>query len=880
MLVQKRNKNTEPIYFDKITERIRKLINNDEMKYLDPILIAQKVIERLYSGITTEELDKISADICVNLSTTHPSYANLGGKILISNLHKKTDNTFVYKMKLLQNENIINKDFLNYVIQNEDKLNNIIDYNNDYIYDYFGFKTLEKSYLLKINNVIIERPQDMLLRVAITLQYGNLELIEKTYKYMASGYYIHASPTLFNSGTNNQQLSSCFLLGLEDSLTDITKTWDSCAQISKGAGGIGIHVNNIRSKHSKIKGTGGLSNGIVPFLQIFNYIARWVDQGGRRPGSIAIYIEPYHSDILDFLDLRKNFGAETERARDLFQSLWIPDLFMKLIQEDKDWYLMSADECPGLSDVYGDEFEKLYWQYVNEKKYRKVINARKLWTKILETQIETGMPYLGFKDHINKKCNQKNLGTIKSSNLCHEITEFSNSNEYGVCNLASLGLKNFIIPFKNDINNEWIIYTKNNCKYCIFAKNYLNNYNIKYTEIYYSNESHMELKTLLNKTNITYPQIFINNDDELNNIGGWTELYEISYLATINLDKVIDINYYPIPQAKYSNIKNRPIGLGIQGLADALVLLRIPFDSEESIEFNKKIMEIIYFAAITASNDIAKNRYENIKKLIDYINENKLKNIIPEYYDINYVFENDYYNNLYHELKFNKCELLDTNKTYIGAYSTFENSPFSEGKFQFDLWDIKPTNEKWNILRQDVIKYGTRNSLLTALMPTASTSQILGNNECFEFFTNNIYTRKTHAGDFIIVNKYLIKDLLSINLWSPEIKDKIINYNGSIQQIDDIPVEFKELYKTIWEIKQIWVLKNALARSPYVDQAQSMNIFMAKPDFQRLNSCHFNAWELGLKTGMYYLRTRPSVDAIKFTIDPNLENNSCINCSA
>ena len=403
----------------------------------------------------------------------------------------------------------------------------------------------------------------------------------------------------------------------------------------------------------------------------------------------------------------------------------------------------------------------------------------------------------------------------------------------------------------------------------------------------------MELKTLLNKTNITYPQIFINNDDELNNIGGWTELYkytkctfdydklyEISYLATINLDKVIDINYYPIPQAKYSNIKNRPIGLGIQGLADALVLLRIPFDSEESIEFNKKIMEIIYFAAITASNDIAKNRYENIKKLIDYINENKLKNIIPEYYDINYVFENDYYNNLYHELKFNKCELLDTNKTYIGAYSTFENSPFSEGKFQFDLWDIKPTNEKWNILRQDVIKYGTRNSLLTALMPTASTSQILGNNECFEFFTNNIYTRKTHAGDFIIVNKYLIKDLLSINLWSPEIKDKIINYNGSIQQIDDIPVEFKELYKTIWEIKQIWVLKNALARSPYVDQAQSMNIFMAKPDFQRLNSCHFNAWELGLKTGMYYLRTRPSVDAIKFTIDPNLENNSCINCSA
>jgi ribonucleoside-diphosphate reductase subunit M1 len=899
MLVKKRNNKTEPIYFDKITQRIRKLINNNEIKYLDPILIAKKVIEKIYSEITTEELDIISADICVNLSTTHPSYANLGGKILVSNLHKKTTNNFVSKIQLLETNNIINKDFLNYVIKNEEKLNSIIDYNNDYIYDYFGFKTLEKSYLLKINNNIIERPQDMLLRVAITLQYGNLDLIEETYKNMSLGYYIHASPTLFNAGTNNQQLSSCFLLGIEDSLTDITKTWNSCAQISKGAGGIGIHVNNIRSKHSKIKGTGGLSNGLVPFLQIFNYIARWVDQGGRRPGSIAVYIEPYHPDIFDFLDLRKNFGAETERARDLFQSLWIPDLFMKLIQEDQDWYLMSADECPGLSDVYGDEFETLYWKYVNEKKYRKVVKARKLWMTILETQIETGIPYIGFKDHINKKCNQKNLGTIKSSNLCHEITEFSNSDEYAVCNLASLGLKTFIIPFENNINNEWIIYTKDKCKYCTYTKNYLNNNNIIYTEINYTNETNIELKTLLNKTNITYPQIFIKNNDILNNIGGWdnfykytsctfdyNKLYDIAYLATINLDKVIDINYYPIPQAKYSNIKNRPIGLGIQGLADVLVLLRIPFDSEESVEFNKKIMEVIYLASITASNDIAKNRYEKIKQLIIFIKINFKENDIPEYYDKSYILSNIYYNDLYHELKFNKCELLNTDKTFIGGYSTFENSPFSEGKFQFDLWDVNPTNEKWNILRQDVIKYGTRNSLLTALMPTASTSQILGNNECFEFFTNNIYTRKTHAGDFIIVNKYLIKDLLSINMWSHEIKDKIINNNGSIQQIDEIPSELKILYKTIWEIKQIWVLKNALARSPYVDQAQSMNIFMAKPDFQRLHSSHFKAWELGLKTGMYYLRTRPSVNAIKFTIDPNLENinndsceKSCESCS-
>ena len=885
LYVTKRNGESQNVHFDKITERINKLITIDK-KYIDPVLVAQKVVASLYPGITTEELDIESARICVNLSTTHPSYAYLGGNILVSNLHKKTSNNFSSK----KTDNM-SEEYLKIVEKYKDEFDKMIDYNRDYTFDYFGFKTLEKAYLFKKNGKIIERPQDMFLRVAITLEMNNREIninnIKKTYDYTSLGYYTHATPTLFNSGTKNMQLSSCFLLGTNDDLGDITTTWNSCAQISKWAGGIGLHVSNIRGKNSLIKSTNGLSNGLVPFLKVFNEIARWIDQGGKRPGSIAIYLEPHHPDIKDFLNLRKNFGEENMRARDLFLALWISDLFMKQVESDEDWYLLSDDECPGLTDTIGDEYEKLYWGYVKDKKYRSIIKARELWMHILEAQIETGMPYIAYKDTVNKKCNQNNLGVIKSSNLCCEITEYSNHEEYAVCNLASIALKQFIKPF-DDKDNNWIIYSKPDCKYCLYAKEYMKSLNIEYIE----KTSIDELRTILKVDKITFPQIFISNNDEMKLIGGWTdfykytkcnfdydELYNVAYIATKNLNNVIDINFYPVPQTKISNMKHRPIGLGIQGLADALVLLKIPYDSDECLEFNSKVMETIYLASMTASNDIAKERYELIKILINYEFD------YPDFYDFKFELNDLEMNKLYHVLKPNKYELSkNKDSTTLGAYSSFDGSLFSKGIFQFDMWSVKlHYQEKWDILKQNVIKYGTRNSLLTALMPTASTSQILGNNECFEFFTNNIYTRNTQAGDFILVNKYLVNDLIKIGLWNTELKDKIIADNGSIQNISEIPKNYKDLYKTIWEIKQIWVLKGAAARGPFVDQTQSMNIFMAEPDFQKLSSSHMWSWKNGLKTGMYYLRTKPATEAVKVTIAPSLMKTTiqeCDTCSA
>lgn len=1159
MLVTKRNNSQETVQFDKITNRIKKLIKTTELNILDPTLVAQKVVASLYSGITTEELDIESASICMNLITINPLYSYLGARILVSNLHKKTLNDFSSKIEKLYNlTNNINKKLYDYVIVNKDAINNMINYNNDYYYDFFGFKTLEKSYLLKVNNKIIERPQDMLMRVAITLQQGNLDLIKKTYNLMSEGYYTHASPTLFNSMTNTMQLSSCFLLNTKDDLTEITKTWNSCAQISKWAGGIGLSVSNIRGKNSLIKGTGGQSNGLVPFLKVFDNIARWIDQGGKRPGSIAVYLEPTHPDIYEFLDLRKNFGADTDRARDLFLALWIPDLFMKQVDKDGLWYLMSSDDCPDLDKVYGDEYEKLYFKYVSENKYRKEIKARDLWVHIIQTQIETGMPYISYKDSVNKRSNQKNLGVIRNSNLCvhgdtqiltsdgykviktlennkvevwngfewssvivkktgtnkdlirvnlsngayldctpehkfyilinnksveiqakdlyldatlikynlpnaielknpeefknsythgflygdvnnnlilkdiapnfnipinasindklrwlegycdangilgetrdieihsnnkeilinirlmlhtlgtestiillkdkfkllisslklleigfkpkrliltenqkimsfaeqfvrvisvepsfqnvdtycftepnkhlgmfngiltgqcNEIVQYSDEKEYAVCNLASIALKQFVKPFEN--KNKFIIYTLPKCKYCDYAKRYLNNNKLLFEEISYTDESAIKLKILLGKDSIDYPQIY-NNDIH---IGGWHELfnfikcsfdyeklYKVATLATINLDKVIDINYYPVYEAKLSNQKHRPIGLGIQGLADALVMMKIPFESDEAIQFNKMVMETIYLAAITVSNDLAKNRYKQMKQFMElYLSDYNFS----EFYDENKNYTSTQLNELYHSLRPNKYEiernLKSSNNYLLGSYSSFEGSLFSEGKFQFDMYDNKQFDcnlhysDKWEKLRKDVIKYGTRNSMLTALMPTASTSQILANNECFEFFTNNIYTRKTQAGDFMLVNKYLVNELINIGLWNNSMKDKIISNDGSIQSLD-IPLEIKNLYKTIWEIKQNWVLKAARARQPFVDQTQSMNIFMAEPDNQRLSSCHFWGWKNGLKTGMYYLRTKPSAGAIKITIDPNInKDNNCENCSA
>lgn len=1213
MFVTKRNGSQEPVKFDKITGRISKLLNDDEHEKVDPILITQKVVSTIYSGITTTELDLQSAEICVNLSTMNPFYSSLAGRILTSNLHKRTSNHFVDKMVKIQNNlGFLDEKWLNWIKKHRKEINNMIDYDNDYMFDYFGFKTLERAYLIKIKNEVIERPQDMFMRVASFLNQGNLENTKKTYDLMAEGFYTHATPTLFNSGNCRSQLSSCFLLGTYDSLEGITHTWDSVSKISKWGGGIGIHVSNIRAKDSMIRGTNGPSSGIIPMLKVYNEIARYINQcftgevkvftekglvaienikpkdkvytndgtlqevkkvycdnydkdvlnigithdyenikvtpehpfwvvknqppgtnfklilnrldkgfiqgewvdakeitkndligisipkhsvdnpslddadcymyglmlgdghicknekkqecgltlgfkkdkqfefakkyldqngihywintidstnqlrwtmsskfkyvraqlydnndekcfdynmlnlpiekakwivkglldtdgsigkeiqiemtsqniidgikyillrmgilvsgysrdrtgqvseskniitrkptymlripkdkeitdlleleegeylkyikhndmlytrikevtketinepvydleimnnhnyltqaglvhnGGKRKGSIAIYLEPWHPDIMAFLDLKKNFGAETERARDLFLAVWLSDLFMKRVDEDGDWYLMCPDECPGLTEKWGEEFEQLYEKYVSEGKFRQKLEARKIMKAILESQLETGTPYVLFKDTANRKSNQQNIGTIKSSNLCAEILLYSDNKEYAVCNLASIAVNNFIKSFEQ--KETFIFHSKANDKNNKLIQKLLTNKKFKFEEVKDTNEK---------DAIVFYGE---------KKIGGLLELYdftkssydfakleEVAYIATINLDRVIDVNYYPTIETKLSNMKHRPIGIGIQGLADALVMLKIPFDSDESVNFNAKMMESIYLGCVRASIDVAKNRHDRMKILIDA----KVK--VPEFYDFNFVLQDKELNKLYHELTPCKYE-IERNTNFYGTYSSFDGSPFSRGLLQFDMWNITPSQkEKWDELKKEIAIYGLRNSQLTALMPTATTSQILGNNECFEFFTNNIYTRRTLAGDFPLVNEYLVNDLINLGLWSPDMKDLILSYNGSISEINLIPDFIKKLYPTIWEIKQSWVLKQAVARGPFVDQTQSMNIFMAVPDYQKLYSSHMWSWKNGLKTGIYYLRSKPAQDAIKFTVDPNIQ---------
>lgn len=886
LYVVKRDGNRQRFDINKINRRINILIaeNNYSPDHIKSSVIIDKLLISLHPGITTHQIDNELADTCESLSTTHPTYSNLAGNICVSRLHKETPGKFSQAMDQIGH---ISPEFNKWVQLNATELDMIPNYSLDYSYDYFGFKTLERAYLSKnTKDQIVERPQDMLLRTATLLQFGNIPMIKKTYEYMSKGYYTHASPTLFNSGTSHPQLSSCFLIYIKDDLDDIAKVWGSCAKISKWAGGIGIAVSGIRASGSRIKGTNGKTNGIVPFLRVYNEIARYANQGGKRPGSIAAYMEPHHPDIFEFLEMRNNFGSETERARDLFYALWVSDLFMKQVESDGDWYLLSADVCPDLQHLYGKEFEDRYWEYVNKKVYKKVVKARDLYMKIMEAQIETGMPYMAYKDSINNKSNQKNVGPIKSSNLCCEITEYTDENEYAVCNLASISLKSCVVPFDySKCQGDWVIYTKPDCKYCSAAKNYLSSKSLAYKEIEFSSDTTSQLKTRFGVQKITFPQIFLNDK----HIGGWSELYsftaatydfeklyQIAYLATVNLNNVIDINYYPVPETKLSNSRHRPIGLGVQGLADALVMMRLGFDTKAAVEFNGKMMETIYLASMSASNDLSKGRTQDVQFLIKSVDKN---HPYPVYYDKTWECSNKEVMDAYHRAKPYIKELdRKPDDTTAGAYSTFAGSPFSEGKFQFDLWKLPEEKlhyrEQWAKLREQVVKYGTRNSLLTALMPTASTSQILGNNECFEFFTNNIYSRKTQAGSFILCNKYLVSDLLDIGLWNPELKNQIIGSNGSIQDISSIPTNIKSIYKTMWEIGQVWVVDGAVARGPFVDQTQSMNIFMSTPDFKRLSSCHMYGWKAGLKTGMYYLRTQPATNAIKFTIDPSTIKSS------
>ncbi len=851
MRVTKRNGTYEDVSFDKILNRMKSLSYGNDFSYkltIDPTVIAQKVCSEIYDGVMTSELDTLASEIAISLYSTNPDYSILASRIVISNHHKNTEISFSKKVKILYNAitnevstPLINENFYNLVMDNQTEIENMIDYTRDYDFDFFGFKTLEKSYLYKVNKKIVERPQDMIMRVSLSIHRNNLSKAFETYQLISNHYFTHATPTLYNAGSNREQFASCFLLAMkDDSIKGIYDTLADCASISQHAGGIGLHIHNIRATNSFIAGTNGKSNGIVPMLRVFNDTARYVDQGGgKRNGSFAIYLEPWHADIFEFLELKKNHGNELERARDLFYALWIPDLFMERVKSGGKWSLMCPNDCKTLSELYGLEFNKLYEQLENSGRFREQIDARKLWAAILTSQIETGTPYLLYKDACNQKSNQQNLGTIKSSNLCTEIIEYSSPEETAVCNLASVALKKFLVP--KDISNLiLIIYSKPNCIYCKMAKNLCNHMNINYIE-----KSHKAL-LISGETpkNITFPRIFDNSTGGMKFIGGFTDLEiflrptfdyqkleDVIEVMTINLNNIIDYNYYPTPETKTSNLRHRPIGLGIQGLANVFFEMKISFTSDEAKQINKDIFETIYYSSMKASMKLAK--------------EKQIK--------------------------------LNSNNKYPGAYSSFIGSPLQQGKYQFDLWSEKPSDRyDWIELMNNIQLYGVRNSLLVAPMPTASTAQILGNYECFEPIISNIYTRRVLAGEYMVLNNYLVKDLMLSEQWSSIMKNKIIANEGSILGIDEIPNCFKERYKTVWEMSQKDIIDMAADRGKYICQSQSLNLFMATPDTNKLTSMHFYAWQKGLKTGIYYLRTRPSSKAIQFTINPN----ECEACSA
>lgn len=751
MEVIKRDGRKEPVMMDKITYRIRALCDGLNQEYVDPTRVAMKVVSGLYDGVKTTELDELAAETAATMATVHPDFAVLAARIAVSNLHKMTSNLFSETMDKLyryvnpktQKPAGLISDEAYAVIEKHGKLlDSVIDYNKDFNYDYFGFKTLQRSYLLKIDGRIVERPQHMIMRVAVGIHMMDIEAVIETYKLMSEKWFTHATPTLFNAATPKPQLSSCFLLTMKDDSVDgIYDTLKQCAKISQTAGGIGLSIHNIRAKGSYIAGTNGTSNGIIPMIKVYNDTARYIDQGGgKRKGAFAIYLEPWHDDVFEFLDLKKNHGKEELRARDLFYAMWVSDLFMKRVEADAEWSLFCPNEAPGLAECYGEEFEQLYEKYEKEGRARRVVKAQELWFAILESQVETGTPYMLYKDHANRKSNQKNIGTIKSSNLCTEIMEYTSPDEVAVCNLASISLPKFVE--NGAFNHE--------------------------------------------------------------------KLFEITQVVTRNLNKVIDINYYPVPEAENSNLRHRPIGIGVQGLADAFMLMRMPFDSDEARKLNRDIFETIYFAALNASNELAKAD---------------------------------------------------------GPYETYEGSPISKGIFQFDMWDQKPSDRwDWEKLKYEIMEHGVRNSLLLAPMPTASTSQIMGNNECFEPYTSNLYVRRVLSGEFIIVNKHLMRDLIERGLWNEDMKNTLMRENGSVQDIPEIPADLKKLYKTTWEISQRTILDMAADRGAFICQSQSLNLHVLNATFGKLTSMHFYAWKKGLKTGMYYLRTKSATDAIQFTV--------------
>ena len=894
MRVKKRSGEFQEVSFDKILNRVKKLGTAIEPSLtLNYSQLVMKVIDQLHTDISTRMIDELTAEQCASLCTTHEDYGILASRIIISNNHKNTASTFYEAMSSLRNfidnqgKNIplIADDFWKNVELFKDELNSMIEYDRDYEIDYFGFKTLERAYLMKVDKKTIERPQHMWLRVALGIHGSDMPNVKNTYDLMSQKYFTHATPTLFNAGTPRPQLSSCYLIAMEnDSIEGIYNTLQECAKISKWAGGIGLHIHNVRATGAHIRGTNGTSNGITPMLRVFNETARYVDQGGgKRNGSFAIYIEPWHGDILEFLDLKKNHGDEDKRARDLFYAMWIPSLFMERVKSDGDWSLFCPDACPGLSDCYGEEFNQLYQKYCEQGKAIKTIKARAVWFKILDSQMETGTPYLLYKDAANEKSNQKNVGVIKSSNLCTEIMEYSNKDETAVCNLASIGLSRFVEETIAPFNNV-TIYTKDNCAWCVLLKNLLKRKHVSYKETKIIDSD--SFKAFREKMNIkTVPQLFDGDThiggytdvlDILRNTFNYNKLHEVTKTVTGNLDKIIDINYYPTIKTKRSNLFHRPIGIGVQGLADVYARMDLPYHSEEAKKINKDIFETIYHAALEKSNEIARSRIFDMKTVRNYVD-----------FDVN-IFHNIYddtcriYNNISDndKLAFEKVkpifrETKIKNPELSGSYSSFEGSPASKGILQFDLWGVEPSARyEWGKLKEEIKMYGLRNSLLVAPMPTASTAQILGNNECFEPFTSNIYTRRTNAGDFTMVNKYLIRELTDLGLWSDRLKNNIILNKGSIQHLDNVPSAIRDKYKIVWEIPMKHMIDMSADRGAFICQSQSLNLWLEDPSYKTLTSMHFYSWNKGLKTGIYYLRRKAAHQPQQFTIEPDAEEGS------